>query len=50
MEKTFCGCVLLFTNFKLSCKHVNDGVSTWAKFEGRICHGYPYVCESISPL
>ena len=28
-----CGCMLLFTNMSLSCKHLSDGVSTWAKFD-----------------
>ena len=45
-----CGCLLLFTNIKLSFKHVSDGVSTWAKFDGHIYHGYPVICEGISPL
>ena len=32
-----CGCMLMFTNMKFSCKHGGDGVSTWAKFDGPIC-------------
>ena len=32
-----CGCVLLFTNMQFSCKCGVYGVSTWAKFDGRIC-------------
>ena len=35
-RKTHLG-VLLFTN---SCKHVRDGVSTWAKFDGHIYYEY----------
>ena len=31
-----CGCMLLFTNMSLSCKHLSDGVSTWAKFDDHI--------------
>ena len=31
-----CGCMLLFINMSLSCKHFSDGVSTWVKFEDHI--------------
>ena len=31
-----CGCLLLFTNMQLSCKHVNGGVNTWTKLGGCI--------------
>ena len=36
-----CGYMLLFMNMQLSCKQVSDVVSTWAKFDGHIYHGYP---------
>ena len=32
--------MLLFTNIQLSCICCSDGVSTWAKFDGHIYHGY----------
>ena len=28
----------------------SDGVSTWAKIDGHIYHGYPVICKSISAL
>ena len=45
-----CGCMLLFTNMSLSSECANDVVSTWAKFDGHIYHGYPVICKSISSL
>ena len=44
-----CRCLLLFTNMQLSCKHVGDVVSTWAKFYGHIYHMCPVtLCKSSS--
>ena len=34
----------------LSCICAFDVVSTWAKFDGHIYHGYPVICKSISTL
>ena len=45
-----CGCLLLFTNMKLSCKHVGDGISTWTKFDDHIYHRYPVISKGIYPL
>ena len=32
----------------LSCKGASDEVSTWAKFDVHIYHGYPAICKSMS--
>ena len=46
-----CECLLLFTNMYLSCKHVSDGVCTWAKFDGHIYRRCSVIlCKSISAL
>ena len=41
--------LLLFT-YTLSCKRASDGVSTWAKFDVHIYHGYPVIWKSILPF
>ena len=30
----------------ISFKHVDNGVRTWAKFDGHIYHWYPLICKS----